>query len=167
MNIANEIKQIWNWLFSKRSEFLQLGYKDAFMAQIVMEILQNNIKHDFEYCKLYKLDPIHPVDNRENAMQATKDRAEKLKPHKSLLLKKRKLSKEDLAKYLPSATYMRAVPMQDNRYVTFEGNGRIAALKQVFSTEDKIEIELEIFQPKHKRRIQKKINKLRAMHGLE
>lgn len=165
--IVAEIKQILNWLFAKRSEVLQMNYKDALLAHIIVEIVQSNKKHQFEYCDLYKLDLVHPVDNRENTIQATKERANKLKPHKAKLLKKNKLSKEDLARYLPSATYARAVPTKRGRYITFEGNGRVAALKQVFAPEDKIQIELEIFYPKHPRRVQRRINKLRALHGMK
>ncbi len=167
MNIIEEAKRIWNWLFAKRSELAQLGYKDAFMAHIVIEIMQKNRGHEFKYCPLYSLDPIHPVDNRENALKATKQRADDIRPHKSKLLKMGRLSKEVLAEYLPSATYARVVPMSEDRFVTFEGNGRVAALKMVFAPEDNIEIEVDVYYPKRPRRIRRKIKKLRAMHGMK
>jgi len=165
--ITLEIKKVWNWLFAKRSELFQMNHKDALMAHIVVDIMQNSKKHGFKYCKLHSLDPIHPVDNRKNTIRATQERVNKLKPYRNKLLKRRKLSKEDLSKYLPSATYARAIPTSEGRHFTFEGNGRIAALKQIFTPQDNIEIELDVYYPRHGRKVRRNIKKLRAMHGME
>lgn len=165
--ISSELNRLWQWFWSKRSEIAQMDYRDALMAQLVLEILQTSIKHEFRYVPLFNCKPIHPTDNRENTFQATQARVDVIQARKEELLQTRLLSKEIIAELMPSATYIRGIPYQEDHCFTIEGNGRVAALKQVFSPEDRIEIELDLYYPKKLERSQKKILKLRKMHGFK
>lgn len=166
MIILDEVKRISHWLWSKRSEVAQMDYRDAFMAHLVLEIIQTSVNNDFNYASLYELHPIHPVDNRENTIKATNERAKKIQKSAERLLGEQKVSKESLAQVLPSTTYIRAIPDGNNGYYTFEGNGRVAALKQVFIPEDNISIELDVYHPKKLKQSQRKVRKLRKMFGM-
>ncbi|MBT4856652.1 hypothetical protein HON52_00490 [Candidatus Uhrbacteria bacterium] len=163
--IISELKRVWSWLGGKRSEIHQLNYKDAFMAHLVLEIMQTSPKPKTKVVPLYSLIPIHPVDNREATIESTKKRAGILATHKKKILKEGSMTKELSAKYLPSLTYIRGVS-SGSEYYTFEGNGRVAALKAVFLKNDNLDIEIEVFQPKKQGKAIKKIKKLRRMHRM-
>jgi len=164
--LIEEISRLWNWLWGKKDEVTQMDYRDAYMAHLVLDILQTSQRNEFVMVPLNKIFPIHPTDNRENTIQATNKRAEIIEEYKPELLKMKRLSKERLAELMPSATYMRAISKNAHEYYSFEGNGRIAALKQVFSDHDGIEIEMDIYHPKNIKRSRKKIRKLRKLHGM-
>jgi len=164
--LKKDINRLWSWLFEKRSEIFEMNYKDAFMAQIVVEILQSSKTNNFNLIPLYNLRPIHPVDNRDNTIQATKKRIEILNIHKNKLLKNKKVTRNDLAKYLPSATYIRGVPINDKEFYIFDGNGRIEALKQTFCPSDNMKIEVDVYHPANLKRTLKNIEKLRKMHEM-
>ncbi len=166
MKIKNEVERLWNWIWGKRNEVKDLDHRDVFMGHIVLEILQTSTKNEFQLIPLYNLLPIHPVNNRESTIQATKERAQKVEHYKAKILEKKKMTKEDLAEVLPSATFIRAIEDKDGTYATFEGNGRIAALKSVFRPQDEIEIEVDVYYPKKIKRSQKKLKKLRKMYNL-
>lgn len=159
-------KRLWHWLWGKRNELGDLSYKDAFMAQIVLEITAVGTPHEFRFIPLHQTKYIHPVDNREPTVQATKERAAVIAKRKDELLGIKQLSKELIAELMPSATYLRAIQDKDGQYVTFEGNGRVAALKQVFDPADNIEIEVDFYAPTKPKQILKNIHKLRRMHNL-
>lgn len=160
------VAHLWRWLWAKRSEAAQLDYRDAYMAQLVLEILQMNTGREFVYAPLYNLRPIHPTDNRENTIQAVKKRAETVKSIANEWKRQKTISKELMAEVLPSATFIRAIEDGEGGYYTFEGNGRVAALLQVFKPEDAIEIELDLYHPMFEKQARKKIRRLRKMHKM-
>lgn len=164
--LFEEIKRLFNWLWAKRSEAAQLDYRDAFMGHLVLEIMQTSIKNEFKLIKLHESRAIHPTDNRENTIKATNERAELIREQKETLLQNPMFSKEVIAELMPSATYIRAIEDGKGGYFTFEGNGRVAALKQVFDPQDEVEIEVDLYHPKKLKRSQKKIRKLRKMHRM-
>jgi len=166
MNIKNECRRLWNWIWGKRHEAKDLDHRDVFMGHIVLEILQTSKKNAFVSIPLFQLKPIHPTNNRATTVKATRERAEKIKAYKADLLNVKMISKERLAELMPSATYIRAIKDADESYATFEGNGRVAALKEVFTPEDDIQIEVDVYYPKKLKRSQKKIKKLRKMYKI-
>ena len=164
--IVFEIKRVWTWLIGKRAEIKHLTYKDAFMAGVVLEIMQSSTAPTNKTIPLYSIDPIHPVDNRENTIQATKSREEILQQHRQRILRTGTMTKELMAGLLPSLTYIRVVQSNDDRYFCFEGNGRIAALKRVFSESDNLSVEVDLFTPRNAKRTMKKLHHLRKMHKM-
>ena len=162
-----EVQRVCRWLYSKRSELAQVQYRDFLMAHIIFEILRTSTRQEFKFITLYHLNPIHPVNNRENTIRFTQERVKNVLKHKNSLLKKREISKEDMIEILPSANYVRAIQSKKGSYYTFEGNGRIAALKEVFLQEDKIEVEVCVYYPKNLKRALAKIKKLKKMYGSE
>lgn len=153
--ISNEIKRLWEWLYGKRTEVAQMDHRDAYMGKIVLEILQTSTENKFQYIPLYNLKPIHPVDNRENTIKATQERASKVSEYKEKILKTKKVSKELISEILPSATYIRAIPADDEYFYSIEGNGRIAAFLKNFSKDDNISLEVDVYYPKKLKSSQK------------
>ncbi|MBT6253790.1 hypothetical protein HOI83_00970 [Candidatus Uhrbacteria bacterium] len=152
------INNIWKWLYSKRNEVAQLQYRDLLMAQIVMEIMNVNDGNGFEYLPLDSLRQLHPVDNREDTIASTELRSKTIERKRKALIKKKRLSKEDVAELMPSVTYMRAIPAKDG-YIVFEGNGRLVALQNVLSGHGVL-VELDVYRPTRHAAILRKIKRL-------
>jgi hypothetical protein len=128
--------------------------------------LQTSKANSFAYVDLSDLHPLHPTDNRENTVEAIAKRAAVIEERRDALLEKKRISKEMIAELMPSATYIRVIPRAKGGFVTFEGNGRVAALNAVFSSSDDIRIEVDVYHPKRQRKIERMVKKLHKMHGM-
>ena len=148
------LQRLWKYLLGKREEAKHLSYKDAVLAATIAELHGKKKGEKKAYISLEKLLCIHAID-RPSALQKIEERVS--------LLKKasfgEKISQKELAKVLPSISHFKVVPYKEN-YVTLEGNGRLLALKKVFS--DK-EIEVDVLDVSD----DKKIEKVRKMYGLD
>jgi hypothetical protein len=51
-------------------------------------------------------------------------------------------------------------------YLSFEGNGRIAALQMVFDPGEALEVEVELYRFKNKVSVLRRLNRVRRMNGL-
>ncbi len=73
---------------------------------------------------------------------------------------------ELLAEYLPSISWMKVVEHQSGRYIAFEGNGRLAAMQEVFSPEDGMRVEVEQYHLRNTPKIVRRLDRVRRMNGL-
>ena len=73
---------------------------------------------------------------------------------------------KSLAEYLPSISCIKVVAANKLNYLAFEGNGRIAALKEVFGDREDILLEVEEYHFKNKKSIIRILNRLRKLNGL-
>jgi len=120
------------------------------MGKTVSDIhrLQNSMK--FILVELYRLHPIHPID-RKTAQDQVDARAEAALKAKDIIVANDRNISESLLedneslKALKSVTGIQVVFMGQD-YVTFEGNGRVYALKQAFKPEDKISVEVRLYE---------------------
>ncbi len=114
---------------------------------------------------LFKLQQVHAID-RENAIAATEERRKSLTEVKSLLLQQKEINREFLGKYLPSVSWIKVIKHPDGYYVAFEGNGRVAALQQVFLPIDNIKIEVEKYTLENSKKIISLLEHVRELNHL-
>ena len=98
--------------------------------------------------------------------RATASRVRTLNEHKEELLAHRVVTKELLAEYLPSVSTIKVVKESEDSYIAYEGNGRLAAMQQVFDPADAIEIEVQQYNFRNPKKIIRHMNTVRKMNGL-
>ena len=152
------------YLLGKTSELGELEAKDAFLGKTVVDIHLKRTHSEFKMVPLFNLKQIHAID-RDNAIQATEKRVEKLLSAKDRLLDKKQITREVLAEYLPSVSWIKVVKQDDDSYISYEGNGRLVALQKVFSPADEINIEVEEYYFKNPKVILRQMLKVRRLNG--
>lgn len=148
------------------SELGELEAKDALLGKTVVDIHLKKTHSEFKIIPLFDLKQIHAID-RDNAIQATERRVEKLQGVKDILIEKKDMTRELLAEYLPSVSWIKVVKQTDNTYIAYEGNGRLVALQQVFSAADKINIEVEEYFFKNPKTILRRMSRVRQLNGFK
>jgi hypothetical protein len=159
------IRQWWLYLLSKRSEVAQMDYKDAYMAKVVLDIHRKRSDKRSSRVPLAQLDPIHRID-RESALRTTHERAMALRTHRDALLTTKLLDSETLQTIIPSVSQIKVV-RDGERWLAFEGNGRLYAMRDVFAPEDDMQVEVEEYVFDDARRIQRRLRKIRALNRLD
>jgi hypothetical protein len=155
----------WHYLLGKRSELAALDHKDAYMAKVVMDIHRKRIGKQLARVPLAQLEPIHRID-RENALRATRERADALRTHRDALLASRLLDGEALQTIIPSVSQIKVVQDGD-RWLAFEGNGRLYAMREVFSADDGMRVEVEEYLFDDPRGLQRRLRRVRKLNRLE
>lgn len=154
----------WRYLLSKRSEAAQLDYKDAYMAKVVLDIHRKRRDKRIVRVPLAKLEPIHRID-RENALEATRKRADALRAHRDALLAAGVLDTDSLQTIIPSVSAIKVV-RDGARWLAFEGNGRLYAMREVFVAEDGMQVEVEEYVFDSDRSIRRRLNRVRRLNRL-
>lgn len=154
----------WHYLLGKRSEVAQMDYKDAYLAKVVLDIHRKRSGKRMIRVPLARLEPIHRID-RENAMRATRERVDALRPHRDALLATRLLDGEALQTILPSVSCIKVV-QDGERWLAFEGNGRLYAMREVFAPEDGMQVEVEEYVFDDARSIRRRMQRVRALNRL-
>lgn len=161
-----KVSSFFSYLWGKKTELSEMDERDGLLAKVVMDIHRKRSQSSFVFVPLSHLYPIHPI-NRENAIEATKERVLALEPFQGDLRKTRVLNRKNLNEYLPSVSAIKVVKMGTDFYVAFEGNGRLAALHKVFFPPDRLKLEVELYDFDDSTKIVKRINRLRKMHKLD
>ena len=165
MNILIEIRRLAKYLGGKRSELEDLDIKDVVMAKAILDIHRKRRRKEILAVPLFALHQIHELD-RENAIEATRRRAEILETHREELVQSGILTCELLARYLPSVSWIKVVEEGPDSYLAFEGNGRIAAMQAVFTPADGIRVEVEHYLFRNPTKIVRRLNRVRRLNGL-
>lgn len=131
-----------DYLSDKKSELKELRFRDALLAKAVADIHRHSDKQEMKYVSLSAITPIHCID-RESAINKVNERIEILEKQKQELIEIGKLNKEVLLKYLPSVSGIKVIQDKTGKYISFEGNGRLAAFHKVFDEQDDIQLEVE------------------------
>lgn len=152
-----------HYLLGKRSEVAQLDYKDAYMAKVVLDIHRKRRDKRIVLVPLAKLAPIHRID-RENALAATRARTEALRAHRDALLGTRTLDGAALQAIIPSVSAIKVVADGD-RWLAFEGNGRLYAMHEVFADDD-MQVEVEEYRFDDDRSLRRRLNRVRRLNRL-
>jgi hypothetical protein len=63
-------------------------------------------------------------------------------------------------------SWIKTVRESDRSYLAYEGNGRLAALHDVFGREADLEVEVELYLFRNSRKILRRLNRLRRINGL-
>lgn len=159
------IAKWWHYLLGKRSELAALDHKDAYMAKVVMDIHRKRTGKRLTQVPLAQLEPIHRID-RENALRATRERADALRTHRETLLATKLLDSEALQAIIPSVSQIKVVHDGD-RWLAFEGNGRLYAMRDVFSRNDSMRVEVEEYLFDDPRSLQRRLRRVRKLNRLE
>jgi hypothetical protein len=155
----------WHYLLGKRSELAALDHKDAYMAKVVMDIHRKRTGKRLARVPLAQLQPIHRID-RENALRATRERADALRAHRDALLTTKVLDSEALQTIIPSVSQIKVVRDGD-RWLAFEGNGRLYAMREVFGADDGMRVEVEESLFDDPRSLQRRLRRVRKLNRLE
>lgn len=164
-DIWSRLVRLYNYLFHKRSEILSLDEKDIFMAKIVMDIQLGKASTRFISAPIRDLIAIHPVDNRETTVKSIKDRARILRAHRETIIGGGMISNEALKQYIPSISPIMVVS-DGEKYYTFEGNGRVAAIREAYPDAPDLRVEVELYELNDSEGILRDIHTLRTMHHL-
>ena len=155
----------WHYLLGKRSEVAQMDYKDAYMAKVVLDIHRKRRDKRIVRVPLARLEPIHRID-RENALAATRARAEALRAHREALRAAGVLDGTSLQAIIPSVSAIKVV-QDGERWLAFEGNGRLYAMRDVFAPEDGMQVEVEEYIFDDDRSIRRRLNRVRRLNRLD
>lgn len=158
------VKKFLSYLWGKKSELSQIDEKDAMLAKLVMDIHRKRTHSSKILVNLFDLYPVHPID-RPNAMASAQERIETLTQYREQIRSEKILTNEILIKYIPSVSAIKGVRTTDDEVITFEGNGRLYALQHVFEKDDDITIEVEEYFFRNTKKITRRINRIRRIHG--
>ena len=152
------------YLLGKRSEVAQMDYKDAVMAKVVLDIHRTRRDKRIVLVPLAKLAPIHRID-RETALAATRARTEALRAHRDALLATRTLDGAALQAIIPSVSAIKVVADGD-RWLAFEGNGRLYAMRDAFADDDGMQVEVEEYIFDDDRSIRRRLHRVRRLNEI-
>ncbi len=162
--MLDTIRQWWHYLLSKRSEVAQMDYKDAYMAKAVMDIHRKRTGKRLVQVPLALLDPIHRID-RDSALRSARERSESLRAHRDTLLATKLLDSEALQAIIPSVSQIKVV-RDGERWLAFEGNGRLYAMREVFTADDGMRVEVEEYVFDDPSSIQRRLRRVRKLNRL-
>lgn len=153
-------EHIIEYLYAKRSELFSLRFRDILLAKAVADIHRHSLKQQLKKVPLWSITPIHTID-RTAALDKVQERVELLEKHKEDILKERTLSKQKLLTILPSISGIKVIQENREKYISFEGNGRLEAFKRVFTRQDNIMVEVELYRLKDKKKVLRRVNRVR------
>ncbi len=159
------IKKFIDYIFGKRSEVNDLDLKDAVLAKTVIDIHRKRTHKEIVSVPLYALQQVHEL-NRDNAQEVIAKRAEALSEHRDEILAAGGLTQDTLNQYLPSVSAIKVVRENENTYIAYEGNGRLAAMQRVFEAADGITVEVEQYHFNNPSKIIRRLNRVRCLNGL-
>lgn len=155
----------WRYFWGKREEIVALDRNDAELARIVLRIHRHRRGVAWRSVPLGAIAPIHPI-NRPTALASAQARADLIRPLAEQLRTEGRIDRDRLQAVLPSVSAIKLVETAPQRFVSFEGNGRLAALREVFADVPELLIECECYDIRHAPRLQRRIERLRTAHGL-
>ncbi|MCB1032858.1 MAG: hypothetical protein KDD47_03380 [Acidobacteria bacterium] len=143
-----------------------MDIKDLALARAVLDVHRLSDGKERVRVPLYSLHQVHVLD-RENALEATRQRVEALRKVREELLEKGAMTFEVLAEVLPSVSWIKVVAREPGSYIAFEGNGRLVAMKEVFSEEDGMEVEVEEYRFRNPAKVVRRLDRVRKLNGLK
>lgn len=159
------ISKWWHYLLGKRGELAHMDHKDAYMAKVVMDIHRKRTGKTLVRVPLAQLEPIHRID-RDSALRSTRERADALRTHRDGLLTTKLLDSQALQAIIPSVSQIKVVRDGD-RWLAFEGNGRLYAMREVFDASDDMQVEVEEYLFADPRSLQRRLRRVRKLNRLE
>jgi hypothetical protein len=165
LHIVFEMGKVLSYLAGKKSEVQELDLKDVVLAKTILDVHRKRTYKEMITVSLFSIRQIHELD-RENAVQTTRQRLKTLQTCKKELLATGKITCDALARLMPSVSWIKVVQDRPGGYLAFEGNGRIAAMQEVFTPLDGLTIEVEQYHFRNTRKIVRRLNRVRRLNGL-
>ena len=159
------LKKFWNYIFSKRKELKDLDKKDIFLAKFMVDVGRITKSTEFQMISLDKIEKIHVID-RGNALTKLNERIEILNKYKDEIIKEKQINREFLGKYLPSISWIKVLKTKNDKYIAFEGNGRLEAFKEVFDKDSNIIIEVEVYTFRSYNKMLRRAERVRRYNGI-
>lgn len=164
--LTEDISAFFKYLARKKSDVARMNESDALLAKVVLDIHRKRTGTEMVFVPLKSIGPIHPVD-RGIAAEDVSKRAEIVSENKAEILETRKISSDWLSAHIPSVSNIKVVEIRTGDFVSFEGNGRLEALRRVFRDEADVTVEVEqyIFRPSDRTTIARRVNRVRRWNG--
>ena len=152
-------EKFFRYLYDKRSELQQLRFRDILMAKAITDIHRHCVRKKLKVVPLWSIHPIHCLD-RPSAMAKLDERIRVLTDHKDEIKRTRAITRKRLLKYLPSISGIKVIRDGHGGYISFEGNGRVEAFRQVFTSSDNLRLEVEIYYVDDLKKILRRVRRV-------
>lgn len=163
--IWKRIRAFFVYLWRKLPEVTDMGSKDALLAKLVMDIHRKRTHSTVEIVPLGALEPVHALD-RPEVLEKVAQREEAVAGQRQALLELGTLRREDLMQVIPSVSGFKVVATDDDRFIAFEGNGRLEALQRVFGPEDDLRLEVELYRFENTTKILRRARRVQRLNGV-
>jgi hypothetical protein len=166
--VDDELRDFFKYLYGKRTELWHLSENDVVMAKTIMDIHRLSIDSVQAHVPLHALQPLHRLD-RDNVLETIEQRAELLQARKAEIMQRGVLDKVLLKEVLQSASGIKIVErLEQPLYIAFEGNGRLEAMRRVFTAADGVLVEVEQyrFDDDDVAAILRRLERVRRLNGL-
>ena len=157
----NFIQRLVEYVSGKRSEIKQMDHRDLYAAKVITEIQARKHSETTRVLPIEDILYFHPI-NRESALEKVREREQVIRQYESELREQGVLTKEWMREHLSSLTYCKVVPYGD-KFVAYEGNGRLMAIRNVIP--EGIGIEVDYIDIPNS--LERKIRKVRQKNGIE
>lgn len=147
------------YVYDKRSELQHLRFRDILMARAVTDIHRHVVRKKVKTVPLWSIRPMHCLD-RESAQVKLDQRVQVLTGHRQEIKKLNVLTGKRLSNYLPSISGIKVISGGHGGYISFEGNGRVEALRQVFSNGDNLKLEVEVYYVDDLKKILRRVRRV-------
>jgi hypothetical protein len=151
------------YLYDKRTEVTRLRFRDVLLAKAIADIHRFTVKQSTSQVSLWSITPIHCID-RLPALKKLNQRVRLVRKHKQGLLNGKTISREKLLEVMPSVSGIKVISDNDGNYISFEGNGRLEALKRVFKQGEDIVLDVEVYHLKDSYKVLRRVNRVRKRH---
>jgi hypothetical protein len=166
LGIAEKILNFFRYLLGKSTEIPDLDRNDVLLGKVVLDIHRKKRDTEMAYVPLSNILPIHPID-REEAIETMKERAAVVREHQEDIASRGSISSDFLNQFLPSVSNIKVADLGDGELVSFEGNGRLGALREALGADADFPVEIEQyrFDPADRAKLRRRIRRLRHRNG--
>lgn len=164
---ADDQKFVWSaYLLKKAKEFSQVDRSASEAVNLRARLVAGTEARERVAVPVSQLASIHPID-RPAALSELAKRRQAFKENEAMIRGNPVLLSKELDTMAPSKNPIRAVRMQKNCYVVFDGNGRVAALRDAIPDIGDARIEVELWRLANPEPIVAQIHKVMEMRGLK
>jgi len=159
-------ENFFRYIYAKRSELQQLRFRDILMAKAITDIHRHVVRKKKKIVPLWSIHPIHCLD-REAAQLKLDERIKVLNEHKEEITRLKVLTRKRLLRYLPSISGIKVIRDGHGGYISFEGNGRVEAFRQVFASSDNVKLEVEVYYVDEPKKILRRVRRVQKRNFME
>lgn len=152
------------WLREKRHEIPHLRLRDSLLAKAVADIHRHTLDVRTQLVEIRQCTPIHTID-RPGAEATVRQRAQAVAAEATAITAAGTLDRTTLQRLIPSVSGFHGVRW-GHRVVTFEGNGRLAALKMALGDDSAVRIAIAIHVVDEPAKVHRRIGRVRRLNHL-
>ena len=152
-------ENFFRYIYAKRSELQELRFRDILMAKAVTDIHRHVVRKKSKVVPLWSIHPLHCLD-RESSLVKLDERVRVLTTHRDEIKRLKVLTRKRLLNYLPSISGIKVIRDGHGGYISFDGNGRVEALRQAFSSSDNLKLEVEVYYVDDLKKILRRVRRV-------